>query len=299
MVDDNEDSATSMALLLGFNGNDTAMAFSGPEALKRVASSTGWWSACNAARGAISLYPLSLILYPFPGASDPRPRASIPSVKLKYIRIFLRTLAIGLTAVWIVGGLKIAWRDKTVDLPTASEEALPVFMDNQRVLTPQKNCGKDPHDPQNRLDCTNEKLYENRDLSGYKYYEVRCDLSDYRDHEVCASADARLRALIWQHWRQGKRAHIVEHFIGHGWNGDWHCLVEPNDQGQWRVVTKDVDHRWYLVDDQETKIHVVSDERVYVPVGWKVASEDDVDFRTPVGTHFLRLVNERGDEWLF
>lgn len=36
VVDDNEDSATSMEMLLRFNGNDTAMAFSGPEALERV-----------------------------------------------------------------------------------------------------------------------------------------------------------------------------------------------------------------------------------------------------------------------
>jgi len=36
VVDDNEDSASSMALLLKFNGNDTAIAFSGPEALQKV-----------------------------------------------------------------------------------------------------------------------------------------------------------------------------------------------------------------------------------------------------------------------
>ena len=38
VVDDNEDSATSMAILLGFSGNETAMAFSGPEALTQVES---------------------------------------------------------------------------------------------------------------------------------------------------------------------------------------------------------------------------------------------------------------------
>ena len=36
VVDDNEDSASSMALLLKFNGNDTEMAFSGPQALQKV-----------------------------------------------------------------------------------------------------------------------------------------------------------------------------------------------------------------------------------------------------------------------
>jgi len=35
----------------------------------------------------------------------------------------------GLTAVWLVGGMSIAWRDKRVDIPAASEDVLYVFPD--------------------------------------------------------------------------------------------------------------------------------------------------------------------------
>ena len=79
--------------------------------------------------------PLSLILYPLSGASDPHARASIPSVKLRHIRVFLQTFAIGLAAVWIVTGLKIAWRDKTVDLPSASEDVLYVYPETDTLTS--------------------------------------------------------------------------------------------------------------------------------------------------------------------
>jgi hypothetical protein len=48
-------------------------------------------------------------------------------VKVRYLRVLLRTFAIGLAAVWIFAGFKIAWRDKSVDLPPASEDVLYVY----------------------------------------------------------------------------------------------------------------------------------------------------------------------------
>lgn len=219
-------------------------------------------------------------------------------MKVRYFRILLRTFAIGLAAVWIVAGLKIAWRDIAVDLPTASDNVLPVFIGMQRVLTRQKNCGQDPHDPQARLACANEKLYEHRDMSAYRYDEVRCDVSDGGRDEICARAEMRLRALIWEAWQRKERAHIVEHWIGNGWNNDLHYFIEPINQGQWRIVAKDVCSLWYLVDDQETKIQAVRDAGIYMRVSWKVASEHDALFGTPVGTRSLRLVEENGDDWL-
>jgi hypothetical protein len=218
-------------------------------------------------------------------------------VKLRYFRFLLRTFAVGLAAVWIVTGLETAWRDKTVDLPKASEEVLPVFIGTQRVLTPQKNCGKDPHDPQARLDCVNEKLYERRDLSAYRYNEIRCDFSVGVPDAICASADARLRALIWEHWQRKERAQIVEHLIGNGWNDDLHYFIEPNVQGQWRIVVKDVYPRSYLVDDLETPIQAVLDAGIYVRVNWTLAIGNDASFVSRVGIRCLRLVDETGDDW--
>ena len=42
-------------------------------------------------------------------------------------RILLRAFALGLAAVWLVGGLRIARRDMAVDLPKTSEDVLYVF----------------------------------------------------------------------------------------------------------------------------------------------------------------------------
>jgi hypothetical protein len=52
--------------------------------------------------------------------------------------MLFRTFVIGLAAVWCVGGLNIAWRDKRVDLPTASEDVLYVFPETDRFNC--RNC---------------------------------------------------------------------------------------------------------------------------------------------------------------
>jgi hypothetical protein len=212
-------------------------------------------------------------------------------------RVMLIALGLGMAAVYMFNGFSIAWSEVPVDLPKAkSDNVIPVFIDNRRVLTREKNCGKDPRDPQARQECSDEKLFDGRDMSIYRTGHAVCDMSLQDDADrKCSEADARLRLLIWTNWHSRTRAHIVEHWVDGRWQTEWHYFVEPGDDGRWHIVEKEVRHLWFWVDGEETEIKaVVGQYSPIIRVNWKVCSEDDG--WGMAGERCLRIIDEDGDE---
>lgn len=214
-------------------------------------------------------------------------------------RIALMTFTLGLATVYFVSGLSIASREIPMELPAVqSANVLLVFPDNRAVLTREINCGKYPRDAQARMDCTNERLFGNRDMSLYTPYEITSCLSDSgHDRYDCGirtDSERKQRHLIWRHWRDKTRAHIVFKYFDS--SSEDHYFVEPDDNGRWQLVNRRVFFRYLFVGDGRANVGIVDNHtRAYQRARWKIATEDDEIYHLfPRGTRYLEFENERG-----
>ena len=215
------------------------------------------------------------------------------------LRIGMMTFALGLAVVYMINGLSIVWSEVQVELPSAkSANILVVFTDTSRILTREKNCGRDPRDTQARIDCANERLFGTRDMSLYAQHEIICDSSKSDNYlSVCGfGEERRKRNLVWRHWREKARAHLIVYYVGAGWKSEAHYFIEPYDNGRWQLVSRDKTFRTLIVDDQETEVAIIDDYPwSYRRARWRVATEDEGPCDTPPGTRYLEFENETGD----
>lgn len=206
-------------------------------------------------------------------------------------RIALMAFTLGLAGVYMSEQAPFLSGEVHVELPTAaSADVLPVFIDNSLVLTRERNCGKDPADAHARLECTNERLFGTRDMSLYARYEITSRSSE-SDMETGESAEDRIqRTLIWRHWKEKTRAHVVVHHIGSHWYYTDHYLIEPDNTGSWRLTSIDEHHQWLFVDGERTKVSVVDPHhRAYEKARWKTATEDEGPYHVDPGTRYLEF----------
>ena len=206
------------------------------------------------------------------------------------------TFTFGMAAVYMWNGLSIAGSEVPVNLPKAtSTDMFVVFPDNRWVLTRAENCDKDPRAPQARIDCTNERLFENRDMRLYAEYEITCDASKSDNYiSICGSAEEKKqRSLIWQHWRNKTRAHIVVRKVGDGWSAEDHYFVEPDEHGNWQIAQKEKWVGFRVIDDKKTEVEVIDDRSTIKRIRWTVAPEDNTDWMTP-GTRYLEIIEPDG-----
>lgn len=201
--------------------------------------------------------------------------------------------ALGLAGVYMADRLP---GTPYVELPTAvSTNVFPVFIDKSLIFTREQNCGLDPADPQARLDCTNQRLYGNRDLSLYAQYEVtndterECDWAAYRE----------TRRLIWRHWKEKTRAHLTVKYCGKECRSA-HYFVEPAGERSWEVSSVDTRAIWRYVDGEYTELTLVEDYGPYARPRWETVSRDDSHYYcTPTGTRYLEFENITGDTLSF
>jgi len=213
-------------------------------------------------------------------------------------RIALMTFTLGLAAVYMSNGLAVAWNEVPVKLPTAvSSNVLAVFPDTSRLLTREKNCGKDPADPQARLDCENDRIFEDRDMTLYAKYEITCDPpeSDRVLYHCGQEKDFReLRNMVWRHWGEKRRTHIIFKYAGDWWREEEHYFLEPGRNNTWRLVIKRVGFANLWVDNKRTKVRMVNSNKAYSQRQWKNAPEDDAPHRLRPGRRYLEFSDERG-----
>ena len=208
----------------------------------------------------------------------------------------MMAFTLGLASVYMSERLPWLSGEVPVDLPTASADVLPVFIDNSLVLTREQNCGKDPEDAAARLECTSERLFGKRDMSLYARYEITSRSSE-SDMETGESAEDRIqRTVIWRHWKEKTRAHVVVHHIGSHWHGTAHYLIEPGHRGSWRLISIDEHYRWLFVDGERTKVSVVDPHhRTYEKAFWKTATEAEGPYHVTPGTRYLEFENITGN----
>lgn len=205
------------------------------------------------------------------------------------------TFALGLAAVYISNGLAIAWSEIPVELPTAeSESVFVVFPDNSRVLTQEKNCGKDPRSAKARQECENERLFGNRDMSLYSKYKITCDASKSdNERSVCGNKEIKdQRRIVWRHWREKTPAHLVVNLFnreGHGWDHEEHYFLEPSQDGSWRLAVSYRRLAAFFVDGEETELGVVYGRSVYERVRWRTAVEGAFPYYVRPGTRYLEF----------
>jgi hypothetical protein len=213
-------------------------------------------------------------------------------------RVALMTFALGLAAVYMSNGLSIAWNEVPVKLPTAvSDNVLFVIPDNIWVLTREKNCSKDPRDARARLDCANEELFENRDMTLYAKYEITCDPAK-SDHpwSICGYKEMRKeRELVWRHWREKRRAHIIVKYLRDTGQSESHDFAEPNDNDVWQLVSKGKQFGNFRIDGENTEVGVILLYNSYQQARWRIAAKDKGPHYMSFGTRFLEFTNENGN----
>lgn len=209
------------------------------------------------------------------------------------------TFVLGLAAVYMADRLTIAWNEVPVELPKArSAEIFHVFIDNSRIWTREKNCGKDPSDAQARVECTNQRLFGNRDMDLYVKFEIPHDPSNYDDDwpDYHSREAEKERYLVWRLWREKKRAHLIFHYAGAYGKSESHYFIEPYEKGRWQLVAQEKIFRTFLVDGSETEVGLVDDHPwSYKQARWKTATDDYGPYYISPGTRYLEFENETGD----
>jgi hypothetical protein len=211
------------------------------------------------------------------------------------LRIGMMTFALGLAAVYMADRLPSG---PNVELPTAvSTNIFPVFLDKSRIFTREKNCGKDPSDPQARLDCTKESLFENRNMALYARYEITCDSERWdSDKSACGSNDKRMRrSIVWRRWNEKTRAHVIVQYMGDKWNSKSHYFIEPSGNGSWQLSVTYERSMWLFVDGEETEVTRIEPHWSYKQGRWKTSTRDDAPYDLAPGTRYLQFENETGD----
>ncbi len=205
--------------------------------------------------------------------------------------------ALGLAVVYMADRLPSA---PYVELPTAvSTDVFPVFIDKSLRFTREQNCGLDPTDPQARLDCVNQRLLMDRDQSLYTRYEITCDAetSDY-EYAVCGKQEIRQkRSIVWRHWKEKSRAHLIVRYVGNGWSHKAHYFVEPSDGTSWQLSSTEEIPLSRFIDGERTPITFVEPHWNYKQARWKTSTPDDGPYPYDLapGTRYLEFENETGD----
>jgi hypothetical protein len=216
-------------------------------------------------------------------------------------RIALMAFALGLAAVYMGDRLGSEVR---VELPTAeSASVFSVFTDTPPTLRRERNCGKDPLDAQARIDCANERLFGNRDMSRYAQYEITCDWSTPSESgSLCDLQERRKeREAVWRHWREKTRAHIMITYLHQDRRSESHYFIEPYENENWHLVAQYKSFKIFLVDGLETEVGIVDDDDyplsgawAYKHARWRISAHDGGPY-DPAGTRYLEFENETGD----
>lgn len=201
--------------------------------------------------------------------------------------------ALGLAVVYMADRLPSS---PYVELPSAvSANVFPVFIDKSLLFTRGQNCGLDPADPHARLDCANQRLFGDRDMSIYTRYELTSGIED----ECGRNADRETRRLVWKHWNSKTLAHIAVRNCGGECYSTTHYFIEPTAEHSWQVATASARSIWRYVDGESTELTLVGDYGAYNRPHWKTVSRDDAYYCRPRGYRYLEFENITGDTLAF
>lgn len=209
---------------------------------------------------------------------------------------------LGLAGVYLSERVPALSGEVPVELPTAtSADVLPVFIDRSRTLSRKQNCGKDPADAQARLECANERLFGNRDMSLYRKYEIDRIPIGSMGHEAMWDnvEDTLVRNIIWRHWKEKTRAYLAVHRLGYHGESMSHYFIEPASDGSWLLrETYTYPMRLY-VHGEGTEVTYVGPHWTYKQPRWRIATPDDRPYLFAPGTRYLEFENETGDPFSF
>ncbi len=108
--------------------------------------------------------------------------------------------------------------------------------------------------------------------------------------QECVNKLARGREFILNHWAAKRRGFIVFHTATVDWHNDVHIFIEPDEVGNWRVVT-----RWKeasLPSNDEKRAEIIREKSAYAV---KLVKNEDSNYY-PFGESYLMLVDESGKE---
>jgi hypothetical protein len=210
----------------------------------------------------------------------------------KRFRFTLIAFALGLAAVYMTNGLRIAWEAVPVKLPEArSDNVLVVSPVTAADIGPLARCrgASGPDDD----GWVRKKIFDGRDMHLYEGGGHH-DGSGYDPRDELWRVEASLRSareFIWSHWQQKKRGYVVVSMSSVDAGSDAHIFIEPDQNGNWQVT-------WYwehiygmasCPGDVDKKMSPIRS------VKFKRATRDDWDFEP--GTTFLKMTNEDGDDF--
>jgi hypothetical protein len=207
-------------------------------------------------------------------------------------------LALGLAAVYMKDGLAIVWDQVPVDLPTiqSSDDVLVVSIRSPYEWTTELNCGKDPREPDNISACTNERLFESRDMSLYRKYEVICNVDVEAEAIDCTKSRALVRRIIWQNWKRNTRAFVLFKNANQPWWADDYFFIEPNTDGKQQIMYKRMFQEDRLVDDQWRTVGIVRAGPAIVAVSW-MSDKDECEITDSAPC--LQFIVDASDSGLF
>src|SRR5688500_1066533 len=83
-------------------------------------------------------------------------------------------------------------------------------------------------------------MLENRNLSDYESGKTFTNCSGVSENEFrgCVNAQDKGRDFILQHWKAKKRGYIVYDVMGYHGGADYHIFIEPDENGNWHVITR-------------------------------------------------------------
>ena len=209
----------------------------------------------------------------------------------KRFRFTLMAFALGLAAVYMTDGLKIASQVVPVKLPeTRSDNVLVVSPVTAADIGPTSGCRgvSGPDDD----GWVRKKIFEGRDMDLYEgggHHDGRGYYPTDQQRRVEASLRSA-REFVWSHWQQKKRGYVVVFMSSDDAGSDAHLFIEPDRNGNWQVT-------WYW--ERIYGIGICPGAVDKMPpiknVKLKRATGDDWGFES--GTTFLKMIDEEGDDF--
>lgn len=205
----------------------------------------------------------------------------------------IRAFGLGLAAVFMWKALSIASEDVPVDLPTAqSSDVLMVTVPIERRTGDPKYFCDEFEDETAKDSCLHQLVFEDRDMSLYDNFGRQgCSFEELNaNRRKCDQSLEKTRRFVWEHWKNRKRGYVAVAGGSDGKTWTTHLFIEPNEEGNWRIVECPVP---MLREPEDPEHYRLGD---LIEVKWKTADEWETRYSGLTrGTRYLWLENITGD----